>query len=754
MFPLLWLSLAFLAGLILNGVILVPWWVWLICIGVSLASTIVEWIFRRRRFEKWWRKFAPLPLGAIACFFFLGALRFPLPSSIPLPDQLFYYTGQNGTLTGRIASQPEATERSQSFTFSVTRFTDSSGESIEINGTAVIYTTSTQPFEYGDLAALTGTINSPGVNSTTGYQDYLQRKGITAEVSYPKIILIQKGANTIPALLLRLRLYCEQVIRKIFTQPEAALVDGVLLGRAGDLPDSLISAYQATGTAHIFAVSGFNIAIMAGVFSAIFKRIFSRWYAAIMAILGIIFYSLLVGGSPSVVRAAIMGCLGVVAQMIGRRSAGITSLAFTAAIMCLLNPYLPWDVSFQLTFMATLGLMLFGTPMQKRLEGWLAKKMPSEKARKWAAPISEYFLLTFVAQLMTLPVLAYHFHRISLSSVLANPLVLPAQPLLMVLGLVATVGGMIFIPIGKILAWITWPLAAWTNRVVAWLSSWGGNFSFNSISLWTILAFYLVIIFLVIFYKKWKTQVTMTVGLIASGLITLFIWQGALARPDGRLHMTILSIQDQAALLIQTPKGNRILVNSAPSTEELGSALDQRLSIFDHRLKAVILTNDTAASLNALNNVFDNLPVDVVYWGLQSDTSASKSLQKQLANLNIPVHPLKTGDQLSLDDSVILTVVSQTETGMAMRLEYGNMSLLIPAGKTSIPKSDTRGVNLLLLGDDDLRRKSVSEWNSIGSTIFWIEPQIVSPAPQWISLAQKEWLEIQTDGSGIWITSK
>jgi len=557
--------------------------------------------------------------------------------------------------------------------------------------------------------------------------------------------------------MLGLRDFTESVIRKIFPQPESALVAGVLLGRDNDLPPELVSAYQATGTAHIFAVSGFNIAIMAGVFSAVFRRLFSKWKAALAAILGIIFYTLLVGGSASVVRAAIMGSLGIVAELIGRRSSGVTSLAFTAAVMCLFSPQLPWDVSFQLTFMATLGLMLFATPLEHGLERMLAKRLTSEKARQWAEPIAEYFLFTLAAQAMTLPVIVYHFHRLSITSVLANPLVLPAQPLLMVLSLIATLLGMIWIPLGKLFAYIAWALAAWTNRVVAWIAGWGGNMSFSSVSVWSVIAIYLLIFLLVISYKRWKEQVTLTAGLIAGGLVTLVIWQGVLARPDGRLHVTILGIQDEAALLLETPRGSRILINSVPSSEALGSALDPRLSIFDHRLQAVILTNASAVSLNALASVLQDLPVNAVYWSQSiGDSDAALSLQTYLALSNIPLPPLQFGDRLQLDDGVLLTALSSGDTRTSFKLQYANFNLLMPAGEppSSVSRNEISGVNVILLGNNDLDSAAPEEWNALGATIFWIEPRNSSPDEHWISLAQKDWLEISTDGQGIWITSK
>jgi len=377
----------------------------------------------------------------VLCTFFIGALRLPaLPSEFQ-PNQIEYYLNQKTTIAGNIASSPERTESSQSFLLTDIQIMDTSGKTMPVKGKVLVQTVLSYDLTCGDRLELTGNLNPAGGTSSE-YQAYLKNRGISGELYYPRLVLSRKSSGrSFSAWMLGLRDFTESVIRKIFPQPESALVAGVLLGRDNDLPPELVSAYQATGTAHIFAVSGFNIAIMAGVFSAVFRRLFSKWKAALAAILGIIFYTLLVGGSASVVRAAIMGSLGIVAELIGRRSSGVTSLAFTAAVMCLFSPQLPWDVSFQLTFMATLGLMLFATPLEHGLERMLAKRLTSEKARQWAEPIAEYFLFTLAAQAMTLPVIVYHFHR-PVHHFSACQSAGAARPaLLMVLSLIATLLG-------------------------------------------------------------------------------------------------------------------------------------------------------------------------------------------------------------------------------------------------------------------------------------------------------------------------
>ena len=128
-------------------------------------------------------------------------------------------------------------------------------------------------------------------------------------------------------------------------------------------------AFRDTGTAHIIAISGFNITILAGLFMTISRRLFKGRLNFLAAVAGIAIYTLLVGAEPSVVRAAIMGGLGILAQELGRRQFALNSLAFTAVVMCLFNPFMPWDVSFQLSFFATLGLILYAQPF----EAWVPR---------------------------------------------------------------------------------------------------------------------------------------------------------------------------------------------------------------------------------------------------------------------------------------------------------------------------------------------------------------------------------------------
>jgi len=207
---------------------------------------------------------------------------------------------------------------------------------------------------------------TPSNNSDFSYRDYLSRQGIESVAYFPQSIKVVGSHPVSPVRiwLENIRQRARKTIFALFPQPESGLLAGILLGLDNDLPPSLAQAYRDTGTAHIIAISGFNMAILAGLLMAFNSKILNRYRAFLLTAAGLSLYSVLVGGSPSVVRAAVMAVIAMGGHLIGRQSTGVNALFLTAALMCLFNPFLLWDASFQLSFAATLGLVLL--PLQCR----------------------------------------------------------------------------------------------------------------------------------------------------------------------------------------------------------------------------------------------------------------------------------------------------------------------------------------------------------------------------------------------------
>jgi len=494
--PLLGLSLAFLAGILLAAVVPASAWVWGSGSLVAAVLAVAEW--RLQPVRAAWvrlRAWLPLPLGVLLAGLFLGALRGQ--TAVPVwgtGDLAFYNGSPDLTLTGWVADYPDRRESAVLLRVSIETIQPDGQVSFPVKGAALLRLPAGREFHYGDRLVIWGTPEDPPDEADFSYKDYLARQGIHTYLAYPAVRQVgSRAGSPLMADIFRLREKAYLTLNRIFPQPEAALLSGVLLGLDHDLPDEIVSAFQDTGTAHIVAISGFNMSVLAALLIGLLGRFLPRGWAALAAAVTIAFYTLLVGANPAVVRAAIMSSLALFGRLIGRGSGGLTPLALSAAVMCAVNPLLPWDAGFQLSFTATLGLILYGEPLQNAFESWAENRWGEAVANRLAGPVSEYFIFTLAAQVTTLPVVLYHFNRLSLTAILANPLILPVQPGVMILGGIALIAGMVLPAIGQILAWLAWPLAAYTLRVVEGLARiQSGAVSIGEFTPWMALALSLI----------------------------------------------------------------------------------------------------------------------------------------------------------------------------------------------------------------------------------------------------------------------
>ena len=391
-------------------------------------------------------------------------------------------------------------------------------------------------------------------------------------------------------------------------------------------------------------------------FTFLFLRLLGsrrRFLAAGLSAAVVAVYTLLVGADAAVVRAAIMGGLSLFACQVGRRQDGLNSLAFVAAAMAVFNPNMPWDVGFQLSFMATLGLVLYAEPLSQAFLKFAARRLPLEKAKRLAGPVGEYFLFTLAAQIMTLPITIYHFQRLSLTSFLANPVILPAQPPVMILGGLAVLLGLVYAPLGQLAAYLAWPFVVFTIRAVEWTAAIpGGMVNLGDVSLFWICLFYAVL-FLWTFgkerFKGMGNYLKPTVVITGLGLVCVVVWQTTLAAPDGRLHLTVLDVGSGDALLIQAPGGERLLVNGGPSPSALSDALGRRLPLTQRSLDYLVVAASGDNQLAALPRVIERFPVKNVLWaGPTHANRSARDLQDAFADLGIRPILAETGQSLDL----------------------------------------------------------------------------------------------------------
>jgi competence protein ComEC len=278
---------------------------------------------------------------------------------------------------------------------------------------------------YGDRVVVYGKITQPQISDTFDYQAYLQRYNVYGLVQYPTKVLIIKShqQNRLVETLLRVRHTFTDHLAQYYSEPQNSLLLGILIGAKKTLPQDVIDNFNATGTSHIIAISGFNITIIIAslAFLAQFFGRKSSFWISLMIILGFV---ILTGASASVVRAAIMGSLLLVSFTIGRQYRIATALIFAGFVMILINPKILYvDVGFQLSFAATLGIIYF-TPQFERLTAQWGKLFG----------IKTVLVTTLSAIIATLPLLLLNFGTLSLVAPIVNILILPLLPLTMLLG--------------------------------------------------------------------------------------------------------------------------------------------------------------------------------------------------------------------------------------------------------------------------------------------------------------------------------
>ncbi|MEK7616145.1 MAG: ComEC/Rec2 family competence protein [Patescibacteria group bacterium] len=240
-------------------------------------------------------------------------------------------------------------------------------------------------------------------------------------------------------------------VNRTVPQPVSALIGGVLVGARSQLPKDIVEDFRRTGLSHIMAISGYNISIISVILMNMLASLISR-RRAFWAVLGILLvFTILTGLQASVIRAAIMGLFALFAQHMGRVPTPMHALVIAAAIMVGFDPLiLRFDIGFQLSVLATLGILTLAPRLQT--------KFP------------EVVAVTISAQLFVLPLIIYYFHTISLISLPANILILPLIPALMLLGFAA--GMTSWIPlIGPVVGFLAWTLGKMILLVVHWFAS-------------------------------------------------------------------------------------------------------------------------------------------------------------------------------------------------------------------------------------------------------------------------------------------
>lgn len=305
--------------------------------------------------------------------------------------------------------------------------------------------------KYGDQVRIEGKLTIPqSFETDTGrvfdYQGYLRARGVEYTIAYADVTFVAQGEHSLIRILHEGKAHFEQTLETLIPEPYAGLGEGMLLGLKRAIGTELEETFRNTGIIHIVVLSGYNIMIVVECISFILAFFFFPRTRMILGICGVWIFALLVGLSATVVRASLMATLLLIARNTGRAYAIMRALMIAALCMVLHNPYiLVHDPGFQLSFLATLGLILLVPHIERVLNN-----IPT------LFGIRSVLVATIAAQIFVLPLLLYHTGIFSIVSILVNVLVLPMVPFAMLFTFLTGVVGMLSTGIGLVVGFFAY----------------------------------------------------------------------------------------------------------------------------------------------------------------------------------------------------------------------------------------------------------------------------------------------------------
>ncbi|MBC8098802.1 MAG: ComEC/Rec2 family competence protein [Armatimonadetes bacterium] len=576
------------------------------------------------------------------------------------------------------------------------------GEVFTSSGTVLVQAPRLTAVAYGERVRTTGTLITPAEYDTFSYADYLARGGVFSIM--PNAIVESVSAAPSEGFyttLTTLRLRAAEQIAAYLPEPQAGLLTGILLGNERGIAVEVAEAFSIVGASHVIAISGFNMAVLGELFAGFFQRVLRRrWLAGIAALLVIAIYTLFVGANASVVRAAVMSGLVIIAGLLRRRTYLPASLAFAALLMSIQNPTVLSDLSFQFSFFATLGLALFADPLQTRFDALLTRWYGEVTAVRLSGILGEPLVVTVAALAFTLPLTVAYFGRVSLLVLPVNLLIVPIQVFILFTGGLATLLAFVVPALAQIAFWICLAPLSWTIEVVrafARLPLAQLSFTLDPRLMYAGLGLIIGGAMMQAAQPPWwravtglvTRQATITTTVICGLVIASLTFSLTAARPDGQLHVWLLDVGHTNAVLLQTPGGAQLLVDGGRFPARLLTALGDRLPFNDQTLEAVIITQPDEFQYGALPAVLARYETGVVLTNGQPNLSPTfTTLQASLAGRQ--VIPVTAGYRLEADDGFRLEVLHpQTapslddaiaDGALTIQVSYGDVSFLLTSG--------------------------------------------------------------------------
>ena len=665
-------------------------------------------------------------VALIALAFILGITRVAVASDAPLSS---YASPRSQQVEGVVVSDVEALGSFARFRLGLERIQPGGDEWIDAEGTLLVTARADsgiaqrreEPyFRYGDRLLIEGRVSEPPQLEEFDYAAYLARQGISDVLDTRSVALVGEGDGSAfyrPLYELRRRLAAS--IAVVVPEPQAALGQATLLGLRRNIPSELTEAFRRTGTAHLLAISGLHVGILLSISLAASATLFGRkhYLHLIAPLLVIWIYGVLAGMSPSATRACIMGSVYLASQAFGRQRGSLAPIGCAAALMVAVSPSVLYSISFQLSFAAIGGIAAFSdvfggvfrSPVEHRL-GWRSA------LRTPLVAVADMLGVSLAATIATLPLIAFHFERVSTLGIPASVLTLPVLPFLIAGSAGASLVGLASTTLALPFGWLAWGAGAYLAGVVTLLAELpGASVEIGGLPAWVVVAYYglLLLVYGVMRARRGLTGWTRWVGwggstgsprtgsgargvavwlLVPAAFAASLAWSQALTRDD-RLHVAFFDVGQGDAIFIETPRGRQVVVDGGADPLLMTRLLGERMRFNDRHIDIVAATHPHGDHIGGLVQVLERYDVGAVLerrikyesaayeaWTRAVDAETAQGAQVIEAN---------AGRVIMLDSGVRLEVLgpprallSGTDSdadnaSLVLWLVYGDVSVLL-----------------------------------------------------------------------------
>lgn len=464
-----------------------------------------------------------------------------------------------------------------------------------------------------------------------------------------------------------------------------------LTGDKSLLPESDYVAMQETGLAHIFAVSGLHCAFLVTLLSLLIPPTHRRTLCAVASAV-LVFYMLLTGLSPSVARACVMQLFLLSAPLFRRGSDPLTSLAAALAVILLVNPYAVGSVSLQLSFAATLGMVLLSGRLYKSFTGWY-------RGRNRAVRVALSFLAanlaaTLGALVFTAPLTAYYFNILSLVAPLAGLLAVPAAGYAFMSAFVSALLGFVWTPLGHLAGYVPLLLVKyilWVAHLLLAVPYHAVYFTNVYLRVWLLYVYAAFLGCAVTPDGKHKYALASALTVLT---LAACLWLNSRWQQYGAFRAAVLDVgQGESVALCSGSEAALVDCGSSNSYVDAGSvAADALQSAGIRRLSSVIVTHYHADHTNGLTEVLTRLPVDTLYLpDIEDEYGVRDRLISLAAHQGADVVFVTEPTRIALGEAVLtvypplLTTGDLNEQGLTALATAGDFDLLITgdmAGQT------------------------------------------------------------------------